>query len=406
MKTTTVAMMVAVLGACGGAETPVGDEVTTTGTTSSTSGSASTTSSGTTSGGSMVCTPGASVACVGVGGCQGGQVCNSDGTAFGTCECAQGTTSTTSASSSTSGGTTGDPATTSSGSTSGGDPTTSGSSTSSGSTSSGSGTTSSGSSSGGTTGNNLPPVNLTGLCTPCAQPSDCNGFLFCVTDENGNGYCAPQLFNGCGTENCTDGTTCVQQDLYGQAGQIAVCYPSSGTCASPDGGTTTSSSSSSSSGTTTSSSSGTTTGSSTTSSSSGTTSGGTSGSTSGGTTGGSTSGSSSSGTTSGGTTGGPCAGASAGASCIVNSVAGMCNYTGPLSSDFDCAVPGTQGGACLDDSECNTGLTCVYGPPLGNVCNGLQGGGACGGQNQACCNDGYREPQCETGLTCNGTDCQ
>ncbi|MFK8003078.1 MAG: hypothetical protein AB8H86_26145 [Polyangiales bacterium] len=33
------------------------------------------------------CTPGASVACVGAGGCAGGQVCNADGTAFGECMC-------------------------------------------------------------------------------------------------------------------------------------------------------------------------------------------------------------------------------------------------------------------------------------------------------------------------------
>jgi hypothetical protein len=33
------------------------------------------------------CTPGASVACVGVGGCKGGQVCAPDGSKFGPCEC-------------------------------------------------------------------------------------------------------------------------------------------------------------------------------------------------------------------------------------------------------------------------------------------------------------------------------
>ena len=30
-----------------------------------------------------LCTPGASVACVGTGGCSGGQVCNAEGTGFG-----------------------------------------------------------------------------------------------------------------------------------------------------------------------------------------------------------------------------------------------------------------------------------------------------------------------------------
>jgi hypothetical protein len=34
-----------------------------------------------------LCVPGASVACVGVGGCAGGQVCNAAGSGFGTCEC-------------------------------------------------------------------------------------------------------------------------------------------------------------------------------------------------------------------------------------------------------------------------------------------------------------------------------
>lgn len=34
-----------------------------------------------------LCTPGASVACVGAGGCAGGQVCNAAGSAFGACEC-------------------------------------------------------------------------------------------------------------------------------------------------------------------------------------------------------------------------------------------------------------------------------------------------------------------------------
>ena len=40
------------------------------------------------SGGSgTACTPGASVACVGVGGCSGGQTCASDGSGYGACAC-------------------------------------------------------------------------------------------------------------------------------------------------------------------------------------------------------------------------------------------------------------------------------------------------------------------------------
>ena len=37
-----------------------------------------------------LCTPGASVACVGTGGCSGGQVCNAEGTGFGPCSCGPG----------------------------------------------------------------------------------------------------------------------------------------------------------------------------------------------------------------------------------------------------------------------------------------------------------------------------
>lgn len=36
---------------------------------------------------SRTCTPGASVACVGAGGCAGGQVCNAEGTGFAACDC-------------------------------------------------------------------------------------------------------------------------------------------------------------------------------------------------------------------------------------------------------------------------------------------------------------------------------
>jgi hypothetical protein len=39
---------------------------------------------------SKVCTPGQSVACVGVGACQGGQLCKADGTAYEACQCGGG----------------------------------------------------------------------------------------------------------------------------------------------------------------------------------------------------------------------------------------------------------------------------------------------------------------------------
>lgn len=38
----------------------------------------------------LLCTPGESSACVGAGGCQGGQVCATDGESFGACECGVG----------------------------------------------------------------------------------------------------------------------------------------------------------------------------------------------------------------------------------------------------------------------------------------------------------------------------
>lgn len=41
-------------------------------------------------GSSGACTPGQSVACVGPGGCQGGQVCRDDGSGFEACECGSG----------------------------------------------------------------------------------------------------------------------------------------------------------------------------------------------------------------------------------------------------------------------------------------------------------------------------
>lgn len=45
---------------------------------------------GCTSSPSHLCTPGASVACVGAGGCSGGQVCNAEGSGFGACDCLGG----------------------------------------------------------------------------------------------------------------------------------------------------------------------------------------------------------------------------------------------------------------------------------------------------------------------------
>ncbi len=44
-------------------------------------------SSGGADGSTRACTPGQSIACVGVGGCSGGQVCGSDGSSYGECQC-------------------------------------------------------------------------------------------------------------------------------------------------------------------------------------------------------------------------------------------------------------------------------------------------------------------------------
>ena len=53
-----------------------------------TAGGAGTTGGGSGSGGSgVVCTPGSTQVCVGPGACAGGQSCNSDGRAWGTCDC-------------------------------------------------------------------------------------------------------------------------------------------------------------------------------------------------------------------------------------------------------------------------------------------------------------------------------
>ena len=41
-------------------------------------------------GGGKACTPGQSIACVGAGGCSGGQICNQSGTGYGECACGSG----------------------------------------------------------------------------------------------------------------------------------------------------------------------------------------------------------------------------------------------------------------------------------------------------------------------------
>lgn len=52
----------------------------------------------------QICAPGASVACVGVGGCQGGQTCNSEGSGYGACNCGMAASTSGSVGGSSSGG--------------------------------------------------------------------------------------------------------------------------------------------------------------------------------------------------------------------------------------------------------------------------------------------------------------
>ncbi len=150
---TTVLGCAAVLGLSVGCLSP-------TGSGSSTSGASSSTSGGT------GCLPGASVACVGVGGCQGGQICNPDGRSLGACQC-QATSS--SATGGSSGG---------SGSMSGGS---SGSSRGLSSSVS-SGSTSSGGASSGSSGSGLACQNAGG--TTCATVADCPNATNFTCDPN------------------------------------------------------------------------------------------------------------------------------------------------------------------------------------------------------------------------------
>jgi MYXO-CTERM domain-containing protein len=62
--------------------------------TSSSDGSSAVAVVGQEGGGTQACVPGQAVACVGPGGCGGGQACNAQGTAYGDCVCASTTVST------------------------------------------------------------------------------------------------------------------------------------------------------------------------------------------------------------------------------------------------------------------------------------------------------------------------
>ncbi len=71
----------AMSGAAGSSSEATGATSGGVGATAGASGSRST-------GGDVACTPGLSVACVGVGGCMGGQACKLDGSGYGMCVCA------------------------------------------------------------------------------------------------------------------------------------------------------------------------------------------------------------------------------------------------------------------------------------------------------------------------------
>src|SRR5580704_8404912 len=57
------------------------------GASGSSSGGSGSQSAGASSGATRGCVPGASVACVGPGGCAGGQACDATGSGYGTCDC-------------------------------------------------------------------------------------------------------------------------------------------------------------------------------------------------------------------------------------------------------------------------------------------------------------------------------
>ena len=73
----------------GGAGSTGGGSAVTGGGSAVTGGGSAVTGGGSSSmgGGSPSCLPGQSVACVGVAGCSGGQICNADGMSFGACDC-------------------------------------------------------------------------------------------------------------------------------------------------------------------------------------------------------------------------------------------------------------------------------------------------------------------------------
>jgi len=132
---------------------------------------------------SRVCTPGASVSCVGMASCQGYQVCNADGQTLGSCECGSGTSST------------------------------GGSSTGSSSTG--------GSNSGGTTGACAIALDQTEFI-PCDGGSMCGAGLRCVADVVFTGmYCE----YSCATSaDCPDWTTvCTDGNCV-----IDLCGPGTG----------------------------------------------------------------------------------------------------------------------------------------------------------------------------------
>ncbi|MBK8264509.1 MAG: hypothetical protein IPK80_24600 [Nannocystis sp.] len=114
--------------ACGDDSAGASASASSTGDSDTDTTSGGSTSGGSTSGGGA-CVPGASVACACPNGTMGAQVCNPDGNSFGICECAGGSSGSTSGETT---GTTGEPST---GEPSTGEPSTSDASTSDASTS-------------------------------------------------------------------------------------------------------------------------------------------------------------------------------------------------------------------------------------------------------------------------------
>lgn len=186
------------------------------------------------------CTPGQSVACVGKGGCPGGQVCEKDGSGLGECECGlvvyeDGGNGSGGGNSSTGGGS-------AAGGTAGG-----GTGSAAGGSAGGSGSGTGGGAGSGTAGGGTGGSSSCVSGTPCMVSTSCHvGQISCTT---GSPVCVDvgSAPNGtmCNDGNaCTRTDTCVSGSCVGgnpvscpgptdQCHDQGVCSPSTGLCSNP-----------------------------------------------------------------------------------------------------------------------------------------------------------------------------